>query len=76
MIDIPGTTTERFSILFDYEFKVGDVLESNKTILKVERISYEGILGIEYKVATVLRDPKELKIAMDHYNFLRKYNLV
>lgn len=77
MKDIPGTITRRFSVLLPNYFNLGEVITSwDSTSMVIEKQTRnKEMIGLEYQVAVLITDPQELKIAMDHYNFLRKYNL-
>lgn len=77
MKDIPGTITDRFTLLLTSFFEVGEVISStySKALQIEKRIKYEDMIGAEYRVA-VLIEGEELDTAMTHYNFLRKYKLV
>lgn len=82
MKDIPGTITERFTLLLTAFFEIGEILSSSLSGVKYsdmqieKRSLYRDMVGAEYRVATLITDEEELRIAMDHYNFLRKYKLV
>lgn len=74
MRDIPGTHRTTFEVVFNGNFfEKGDVLSSidgntevmGRSRYKEGRITLCAELGGE-----------ELEIAIQHYNFLRKYNLV
>lgn len=78
MKDIPGTITDRFTILLTDYFDIGEVLinEYRKSLLIEKQISHRDMIGLEYRVAVLITDSEELRVAMSHYNFLHKYQLV
>lgn len=77
MKNIPGTITDRFTLLMTAYFEVGDVITSaNFKSMEVEKqISHNDMIGMEYRVAVLITDEEELEVAMNHYNFLHKYKL-
>lgn len=80
MKDIPGTVTERVTMLLPDYFDIGEILssslsgvEANKMQIEKRQVNNE-MIGAKYEVA-ILIEGEELELALNHYNFLRKYNL-
>jgi len=74
-IEIPGTNITKACVTTLYDgYSVGDSITSSAGwyyIYKVKKCEY----GIRYLIAEYLIE-EELEIAIDHYKFLKKHNLV
>lgn len=82
MKDIPGTVTERFTLLLTSTYEEGDILSSSLSgvscySMQVEkRLECKNTIENEYEVASLITDSNEIDMAINHYRFLRKYKLV
>jgi hypothetical protein len=75
-MEIYGTETEQFTTFLKYpHYKKGDVfgVKGNELIV-VEKLPAEHFFA--YKVAYPALIDDELENALQHFRFLRKYNLV
>lgn len=77
MKDIPGTITNRFSILLSASFDKGHVVSSYDNIdLEIEEVlESKNTIEKEYKVASIITDPEEIEMVIGHFKFLSKYRL-
>lgn len=76
MYNIWGTYSMEFNLLMNFEFyKKRDIINSdNANLIVIKNLGKYQLSNTLYLV-DVLLEGEELKEAMKHYNWLRKYNL-
>lgn len=76
MKNIPGTTLLKLRATINWPYEVGEIISVGEgNLYEVIKRNLSAFPYFLYELEEILSEDA-LCIAMDHYNFLRKYNLV